>query len=118
LTRAILDLAAEAGAPLRLPQPDPPDRSATWGGFPQAGADRLTTAYVDGTLSEFGQIALSGTEARHLADRDLPTAQLIMRSTPADVRNAVRIESGFRPLPTRIDLPRGWRVPLPAQRPR
>jgi sirohydrochlorin cobaltochelatase len=110
LTNAILDLAREAGTPLR----EPIFTSDSWRGFPRSGADQVIAAYERGDLETFGQVALMSDEARHIDDRDIQADMLTARPNPADLSNHVRQESGFRPLPTGTDLPRGWRVPLPS----
>ncbi|HVO41244.1 MAG TPA: CbiX/SirB N-terminal domain-containing protein [Aggregatilineales bacterium] len=112
LLEIVLDLARESGAVLRTPGRDS-DPGVAWGGFPQAGAAALIAAYERGTLDSVGQVGVRRGEVRHSADRTLDASVLETLETPGDLRRRVREMPHFRPLPTRRDLPRGWRVPLP-----
>jgi len=104
LPEVILELAREAGAPLR-----PPTISSAWNSFPVAGRERLLNTVAQEGELVFGQLRL--TSQQIMVDGDLVPYETIM--DPAALRTRLR-ENPFRPLATSSDLPGGWRVPISA----
>lgn len=98
----ILELAREAGAPLK-----PPSEGSAWDCFPAVLRDSLWKNVLQGPQALLGQLRLTMTEVTH-EDDDNRTETITELD---DLRRRVR-ENPFRPLATSSDLPRGWRVPV------
>lgn len=105
----ILELAREAGAPLK-----PPRDGSPWDCFPALGRNRywlmmraVSPIRLGLSSLRFGQLDLSLDEVSCRGDNDL----LETITEPGDLRRRVR-ENPFRPLATSKDLPGGWRVPV------
>lgn len=103
LLQAIIELAREAGAPLK-----PPEKGSSWDCFPSAALDMFSMMMQRSWRGRWGQLYISPEDVRHVDDIDQET-ELI--TEPDVLRRKVR-ENPFRPLATSSDLPRGWRVPL------
>ncbi len=119
LRDAILELAREAGAPLK-----PPCEGSVWDCFPKGhyqvkkrkdglGQRDLFLDWANrsktGRPAIWGQLWITRDDVRHFADRDVDSTQRI--DNPAELRRVIR-ENPFRPLATSDDLPRGWHVPV------
>jgi sirohydrochlorin cobaltochelatase len=108
LGEAILELAREAGAPLK-----PPHEGSVWECFPTSQLHTFRD-WVEAKKTEievppiWGQLAITREDVRHFEDRGADSTQRI--DTPAELRQVIR-EHPFRPLATSDDLPRGWHVP-------
>lgn len=65
-------------------------------------------------LAQFGQVSLHADALCHVDD-DVNAPDLEILDTPEAIRAKLRFtDSGeFRPLPTRRDLPHGWKIPAP-----
>jgi sirohydrochlorin cobaltochelatase len=100
LLNTIIELAREAGAPLK-----PPSKGSSWDGFPSHGLDQLQALIGIGS-GIIGQLQITADAVRHIND-DQPTVTL---TEPDALRRKVR-ENPFRPLATSADLPCGWHVP-------
>ncbi len=101
LHTAILELAQEAGAPLKAPAP-----GSAWECFPAAGRDELIAAVRQAGALDFGQLHVTLSEFCRI-DEDVSHPI----DSPGALRRRVReAEGGFRPLATADDLPGGWRV--------
>ncbi|MBI1279229.1 MAG: hypothetical protein GC179_13970 [Anaerolineaceae bacterium] len=100
LLQAIIELAQEAGAPLK-----PPSTGSSWDCFPSA-ALQVITSLMQRPSFVIGQLHITREDVRHTDDVNLPTETL---TEPAALRRKVR-ENPFRPLATSTDLPRGWRI--------
>ena len=107
MSRAILELARESGLPRQELKRDDP-----WCGFPLAGRRVLLDALEREDTLVFGPVRVNRSCVWHSGSTD----DGIALKTPAALRAHLR-RSPFRPLPTRDDLPAGWRVDLaqPAQ---
>lgn len=105
LQDVILELAHDAGAPLRSGRPG----GSAWDCFPAAGRDDLITAVRQAGAMRFGQLLLTPSEVRPVADGGESHLQVI--DDPSALRRCIR-ENPFRPLATTLDLPGGWRVPI------
>ncbi len=103
LRDVIMELARDAGAPLREPQP-----GSAWDCFPAAGRDDLIAAVQRAGPLTFGQLLLTPSEVRPVSAGDGEISKL---SDPAALRARVR-EHPFRPLATADNLPVGWRIPI------
>jgi sirohydrochlorin cobaltochelatase len=101
ITELVLELAREAGSTFDA-QP-----ANEWSSFPSAGRNGLVRMVEGRGVVVFGQLLLTPTEVCHV---DQPGEGEII-TTPAALRERVR-ESPFRTLPTKTDLPGGWRVPI------
>jgi sirohydrochlorin cobaltochelatase len=102
LRGAIMELAKETGAPLKVP------RARThWPSFPKVGFNSFQQMLLKGYEMPIGQLKVSPREVRHILDEN-PTETI---DNPFELRRRVR-ENPFRPLATSDDLPRGWRVPI------
>ena len=102
LPTMLLDLAREAGAPLYQAQP-----RGAWDGFPTAGRDALRAAVHAAGELRFGELRLTSTTVQVWDD----CGEKEDISTPAALRARLR-EAPFRPLPTALGLPCGWRVDI------
>jgi sirohydrochlorin cobaltochelatase len=102
LRQAIIELAREAGAPLKAPSD-----GSSWDCFPSAAQNMLSMLMQSNWRGILGQLRVTTEDVRHIDDQDQPTETL---SEPDVLRQKVR-ENPFRPLATSTDLPRGWRVP-------
>jgi sirohydrochlorin cobaltochelatase len=102
LRGAILELAREAGAPIKVPRDGTP-----WDCFPKVGLEPLRQMLAAGHEMPIGQFKVSAREVLHIFDEN-PTETI---DNPAQLRRRVR-ENPFRPLATSDDLPCGWRVPI------
>ncbi|MBZ0282170.1 MAG: hypothetical protein K8L97_15625 [Anaerolineae bacterium] len=102
LRTVILELAHEAGTPLR-------EEFSTnvWTGFPSAGRTALIDAVQREGVMQFGELRLSCDEVR-LWDDEAPHETI---DHPAVLRARIR-EKPFRSLSTSTDLPRGWHVSI------
>ncbi len=101
LLQAIIELAREAGAPLK-----PPETGSSWDCFPSAALDMFSMMMRQSWRGKRGQLYISPEDVRHIDDIDKETEII----TELDIlRRKVR-ENPFRPLATSTDLPRGWRV--------
>jgi sirohydrochlorin cobaltochelatase len=103
LVEVILELAGEAGAPLK-----PPSEGSAWDCFPSKGRKILAILIERFGTFYAGRLMLTSTEVRYNYDKN-PTETI---TEPGDLRRFVREKNGFRPLATSSDLPRGWRVPI------
>jgi sirohydrochlorin cobaltochelatase len=97
----ILELARDAGAPLR----DAQTGDSAWDCFPAAGRDDLIAAVQQAGTLQLGRLTLTQSEVR-AASGDPCGASF---DDPGLLRAFVR-EQPFRPLVTSVDLPAGWRV--------
>ncbi len=102
LLEAIIELAREAGAPLKQPT-----TGSSWDCFPNVGLIPVTIL-MRLPSPVIGQLRITAKDVRHIDDTDQPTETL---SEPDVLRQKVR-ENPFRPLATSTDLPRGWHVPI------
>jgi sirohydrochlorin cobaltochelatase len=103
LTEVILELAQEAGAPLK-----PPGEGSSWDCFPSKGVKILSVLVERFGGFHVGQLRLTPTEVRHNYDKN-PIETI---TEPGELRRLVRERNGFRPLATSKDLPLGWRIPI------
>jgi len=103
LLQAIIELAREAGAPLK-----PPETGSSWDCFPSAALNMFSMIMRHNWRGSRGQLYITSEDVRHVDDIDQET-ELI--TEPDVLRRKVR-ENPFRPLATSSDLPRGWRVPV------
>ncbi len=101
LLQAIIELAREAGAPLK-----PPSAGSSWDCFPSASLDIISMMMGSKSCSVRGQLCITSEDVRHIDDIDKETEII---TEPDVLRRKVR-ENPFRPLATSTDLPRGWRV--------
>lgn len=104
LVQTILEIAREAGAPLREPSPT----ASVWDGFPSAGRDALIEAVREAGWIAFGELTLSLHEVRP-TDLNLD-GEIREFGDPGTLRTHVRRNPFFRPLATSTDLPRDWVV--------
>ncbi|MBC7814903.1 MAG: hypothetical protein H7175_27345 [Burkholderiales bacterium] len=104
LLDVVLELARDAGAPLKTPQV-----GSSWDSFPTIGRDELAYSVGTGGM-RFGQLWLTPTEVRTTADIDRDN--LTTLDNPSTLRKWVRETHSFRPLPTSNDLPNGWRIDI------
>ncbi len=102
LQNVILELAREAGAPLKEISPGSP-----WDCFPSAGFAVLADVLAKTEVLRFGDLNVTASEVCVRGDR--PAAEIM--TSPADLRTHIR-ENLFRSLTTGKDLPGGWHVPL------
>lgn len=102
LIDAILEIARDAGAPLRAPS-----AAGAWDGFPTAGRDTVIETVRAAGWLELGDLTLSLHEIRP-TEIDMER-EIVEFSDPAALRAHIRREP-FRPLATSIDLPRDWVV--------
>ncbi len=100
LREVLIELAREAGAPLRAPR-----SGSAWDCFPAAGCDSLIKAVNETGVMQFGQLLLTPRSAQRTNDSE--TVEILI--DPASLRKKVR-EKPFRPLATSTDLPGGWHV--------
>jgi sirohydrochlorin cobaltochelatase len=108
LTHTIIELAREAGTPLR-----PPTECTAWDGFPTAGRRELIQVMLEarGGGLDFGQLHLTPDEVRIIGVSDDNHSDLI--TSPSQLRRRVRGGGdNFRPLTTSNDLPGGWYVKI------
>ncbi len=101
LLNAIIELAREAGAPLK-----PPGTGSCWDCFPSVAQNLISTLLQSKWHGKLGQLSVTTDDVRHIDDTDQPTETL---TEPDALRRKMR-ENPFRPLATSTDLPRGWRV--------
>ncbi|MCC6893683.1 MAG: hypothetical protein IT321_12735 [Anaerolineae bacterium] len=104
LQTAILELITDTSQSLVLETPPQPPTASSWDGFPSAGLDEVRRRMTS-TPFIFGQLRITAGDVRHVDDAD--DGEVI--ASPDALRKRVR-ENPFRPLATRSDLPRGWRV--------
>ncbi len=102
LTDAILEIAQDAGAPLREAS-----SAAAWDGFPAAGRDALIEAVRANGWIELGELTISLHEVRP-TEIDFER-EMVEISDPTALRDHVRRQP-FRPLATSTDLPGDWVV--------
>ncbi len=101
LRQAIIQLAHEAGAPVKSPT----KIVSAWDNFPIKGLHQVQNL-IDNNAGIIGQLRITPDDVRHVDDNQ-PAETII---TPEALRRKVR-ENSFRPLATSTDLPCGWRVP-------
>ncbi|MEP7284653.1 MAG: CbiX/SirB N-terminal domain-containing protein [Chloroflexota bacterium] len=104
LRQVIIELAREAGTPLRKAH-----SGLAWECFPAVGGVELIAAVQNAGCLEFGELLLTPSEV--CPNHNEPDTQIVTFTDPDALRTHIR-EMPFRPLASAIGLPGDWRVTL------